>query len=42
MRMFSGGRNTVPQIGDNDDLQELDVDGKLLSRITSVQSNAEI
>ena len=47
MRTFSGGRNSVPQIffnsdhiGGNDDLQKLDVDGKLLSKVTSVKSTA--
>ena len=47
MRTFSGGRNTVPQIffnsdhiGGNDDLQKLELDGKLDSKITNVRNEA--
>lgn len=45
MRTFSGGRNTVPQIffnsdhlGGNDDVQKLDVDGKLAQMVEKVKS----
>ena len=47
MRTFSGGRNTVPQIffnsehlGGNDDVQKLDADGLLVSKIDSVKKTA--
>ena len=47
MRTFSGGRNTVPQIffnsdhiGGNDDLQKLELDGKLDSKISKVRKEA--
>jgi glutaredoxin-related protein len=47
MRTFSGGRNTVPQIffnsdhiGGNDDLQKLDVEGKLETKLSDVRKNA--
>ena len=43
MRTFSGGRNTVPQIffnaehlGGNDDVQKLDVEGKLKEKVDMV------
>ena len=43
MRTFSGGRNTVPQIffnaehlGGNDDVQKLDVEGKLAPKVKMV------
>lgn len=47
MRSFSGGRNTVPQIffnaehlGGNDDVQQLEADGKLAAKIEVVKSTA--
>jgi glutaredoxin-related protein len=47
MRTFSGGRNTVPQIffnsdhiGGNDDLQKLELDGKLNDKVATVRKNA--
>jgi len=45
MRTFSGGRNSVPQIffnsdhiGGNDDLQKLEIDGTLESKIQKIRT----
>ena len=44
MRTFSGGRNTVPQIllnsehlGGNDDVQKLEADGTLASKVDYIR-----
>jgi glutaredoxin 3 len=45
MRQFSGGRNTVPQVffnenhlGGNDDVQQLQTDGKLAEKVEMVKN----